>query len=79
MGIRGKAYELIASSLSIRNQAVKINGHKSEYIEVTMGVLQGSILGPLIFLLYYNGIIDKMPKKLSYYLKLTVGSKLQLK
>ena len=38
MGIRGKAYELIASYLSNRKQAVKINGHKSEYIEMSMGV-----------------------------------------
>ena len=62
MGIRGKAHDLIASYLSNRMQSVKMNGHKSEYTEVHMGVPQGSILGPLLFLLYYNDIICKMPK-----------------
>ena len=62
MGIRSKAYDLIASYLSNRKQAVKINGQKSEYINMSIGVPQGSILGPLLFLLYYNNIIEKMPK-----------------
>ena len=57
--IRGKTYDSIASYLSNRKRAVKINGHKSEYTNITMGVLQGSILGPLLFLLYSN---DKIPK-----------------
>ena len=60
--IRRKAYDLIASYLSNKKEAVEINEHKSEYTNVTMGAAQGSISGPLLFLLYHiTDIIAKMP------------------
>ena len=62
MGIRGKAYELIKSYLSDRKQAVKVNGVKSSYASVNIGVSQGSILGPLLFILYINNVIEHMPE-----------------
>ena len=62
MGIRGQAHELIASYLSNRKQAVKINGHKSECLNMSIGVPQGSIFGLLLFLVVYNDIIEKMTK-----------------
>ena len=50
-GVRGKAYDWFQSYLSNREQFVCINGHKSDSLSITYGVPQGSILGPLLFLL----------------------------
>ena len=57
-GIRGAAYSWLASYLSHRKQYVLYDGNKSDIHTVTCGVPQGSILGPLLFIIYVNDICN---------------------
>jgi signal recognition particle subunit SEC65 len=54
MGVVGKAHEWFKSYLEGRSQCVDIGGTLSDFMELAISVIQGSTLGPLLFLCYIN-------------------------
>ena len=55
-GIKGKLLSWIKSFLTSRRQRVNVNGKMSRWTEVKGGVPQGSVLGPILFLIYITNM-----------------------
>ena len=66
-GIEGNLYNLIESFLCGRFQRVLLNGQNSKWESISAGVPQGSILGPLLFLIYINDISENLESKVKLF------------
>ncbi|XP_033114233.1 mediator of RNA polymerase II transcription subunit 1-like [Anneissia japonica] len=57
-GITGRVLIWISNFLSSRQQSVSVKGHLSSRQEETSGVIQGSVIGPILFLIFVNNLLD---------------------
>ena len=67
IGLQKPAIDWFKAYLSDRQQCVDIGGVKSAYAKVICGVPQGSIHGPLLFLIYVNDMPGAVKCKLLLY------------
>ena len=67
IGVSDSALSWFSSYLSCRRQCVEVDGCRSEFMDVTCGVPQGSILGPQLFLIYINDMYSCLECRLSLY------------
>ena len=66
-GVEGKMLTLIESFLNNRQQRVVLNGQCSSWENIKAGVPQGSILGPLLFLIYINDISHNLESNVKLF------------
>ena len=60
LGVSGNVLKWISSFLSNRQQRVVIKGQSSEWTDVSSGVPQGSVLGPLLLIMFVNDLPDEV-------------------
>ena len=67
VGIGGYVLSILTQFLSNRSQHVMVDGCQSKLVNVVLGVPQGNVLGPLLFLLYTSELFSCLENKLIGY------------
>ena len=67
MEFGAKYLNWVKDFLDSRSQAVVLNGVKSDNIAVSSGVLQGSVPGPILFLIYINDLPDQVKSRVRLF------------
>ena len=66
-GINGNLLALFSNYLSGRKQRVVLNGQTSDWAPILSGVPQGSVLGPLLFLIFVNDLEEGIKSRIKFF------------
>ena len=66
-GVEDELLSLLECYLSNRERRVILNGQTSDWTKINSGISQGSVLGPILFLIYINELFDRITSKCNIF------------